>query len=120
LPLRAPFRRFSELSTLNEDFSKDFVVMYTLPAADLLEQSHSFPCTYTFKVIGKPEGGFLARTLGAARAALALETDPPFKVREAVGGRHIAITLVPEVQSAEQVLAVYRRLQPLAGLVYLW
>lgn len=94
--------------------------MYTLPAADLLEQAHHFPGPYTFKVIGKPEHGFLARTLGAVREALALEMDPPFKVRESVGGRHIAITMVPNVQTAQDVLAVYGRLQTMVGLVYLW
>lgn len=94
--------------------------MYKLPAIDLLQEAHSFPCPYTFKVIGKPENGFLARTLGAVREVLSLEIDPPFKVREAVGGRHIAITVVPHIESADQVLAIYGRLQTMVGLVYLW
>jgi putative lipoic acid-binding regulatory protein len=94
--------------------------MYKMPALDLLEQSHTFPGPYTFKVIGKPENGFLARILGGVREALGLEADPPFRVREAVGGRHIAITLVPHIETAQKVLAVYGRLQTMTGLVYLW
>lgn len=94
--------------------------MYKMPALDLIEQSHRFPGPYTFKVIGKPEHGFLARILGAVREALSLEADPPFKVRESVGGRHIAITLIPEVLDAQQVLAVYGRLQNMPGMVFLW
>lgn len=94
--------------------------MYKLPALELLQEAHAFPCPYTFKVIGKPENGFLARTLGAVREELSLEIDPPFRVRESAGGRHIAITMDPHVQTAHQVLAIYGRLQTMAGLEYLW
>ena len=94
--------------------------MYQQPPQDLLEDSHTFPGPYTFKVIGKVDGGFMARTVAAVREELALEIDPPFSVREAKGGRHIAITLEPQVQSAGQVLAVYRRLKVMTGLVMLW
>jgi uncharacterized protein len=94
--------------------------MYKQPALDLLTSSHTFPGPYTFKVIGKSEGGFLARTVAAVREELAQEIDPPFKVREAKGGRHIAVTLEPQIERADQVLAVYRRLSAMAGLVMLW
>ena len=36
------------------------------------------------------------------------------------GGRHVAITLEPTVQTAHQVLAVYRRIRKMSGLVILW
>ncbi len=94
--------------------------MYKQPALDLLESSHTFPGPYIFKVIGKNEGGFLARAIAAVREELAQEIDPPFRVRESVGGRHIAVTLEPKVQSAGQVLAVYRRLSVMVGLVMMW
>jgi putative lipoic acid-binding regulatory protein len=73
-----------------------------------------------FKVIGRVENGFIARVVAAVREELAEDVDPPFTVRQAVGGRHVAVTLQPRLQSAEQVLAVYRRVQSLAGLVFLW
>jgi hypothetical protein len=81
----------------------------------LLESSHTFPGPYTFKVIGKAEGGFMARAVAAVREELALDADPPFSTRESVGGRHIAVTLEPHIQSAGQVLAVYRRLQVMSS-----
>lgn len=94
--------------------------MGELPSIALLESTHTFPGPYIFKVIGRTDVGFVARTVAAVRDALGDAEDPPYRTREAVGGRHIAITLEPRVQTAQQVLAVYRRLRPLAGLVMLW
>jgi len=94
--------------------------MENLPAIELLEDVHHFPGPYMFKVIGKSEGGFQARAVAAMREALAVEADPAYSMRQTAGGRHIALTFQPTVQSAEHVLAIYRRLQVLAGLVMLW
>ncbi len=86
---------------------------------DLLEKTHRFPGTYTFKVIGKVENGFAARVVAAVRDELDHEADPPFRLREAVGGRHVSVTVEPRVQTAQQVLDIYRRIQRMAGLVML-
>ena len=94
--------------------------MYQQPPLELLESYHTFPGPYTFKVIGKADGGFMARTVAAVREELALDIDPPFSIRESKGGRHVAVTLEPLVQSAVQVLAVYRRLSVMVGLVMMW
>ena len=94
--------------------------MDQLPAIELLESTHTFPGPYIFKVIGGAERGFVARTVAAVRDALAIEVDPPYQTRDARGGQHVAVTLEPHVQSAWQVLAVYRRLRAMAGLVMLW
>lgn len=94
--------------------------MRTLPTFELLEKTHAFPCPYLFKIIGKAEQGFAARVVAAVREELLIETDPPFHLREAVGGRHISVTVEPTVQSAHQVLAIYRRLGALDGLVMLF
>jgi putative lipoic acid-binding regulatory protein len=94
--------------------------MEQLPAIELLESTHQFPGPYMFKVIGRVDNGFVARVVAAVREELAENVDPPFSVREAVGGRHVAVTLQPQLQSAHQVLAVYRRVRSLAGLVLLW
>jgi putative lipoic acid-binding regulatory protein len=91
-----------------------------LPAIALLEATHTFPGPYIFKVIGKVENGFAARVVAAVREELEGEVDPPFRVREAVGGRHVSVTLEPVVQSAQQVLAVYRRVRKMTGLEFLW
>ncbi len=91
--------------------------MASLPSIELLEKTHIFPGPFMFKVIGRAENGFAARVVAGVREALELDQDPLFKVRETLGGRHVAVTLEPTVQSASQVLAVYQRLRTLVGLV---
>ncbi len=93
--------------------------MHTMPPVELLEKTHAFPCPYVFKVIGRPEQGLVARAVAAVRLELTLEVDPPYHVRETPGGAYVSITLEPVVANAEQVLAVYRRLTKLVGLVML-
>ena len=91
-----------------------------MPTVELLEKTHDFPCTYLFKIIGTPDQGFLTRVVAVVREELTSEADPPHRVREAVGGRHVSVTLEPIVHSAQQVLAIYRRLGALDGLVMLF
>jgi putative lipoic acid-binding regulatory protein len=90
-----------------------------LPSIELLESTHAFPCPYMFKVIGRVEDGFVARVVAAVRDELAEEVDPPHSTRSTAGGRHVSVTLEPTVQTARQVLAVYRRVRTLRGLVML-
>lgn len=94
--------------------------MDNLPSVELLESTHQFPCEYVFKAIGHASDEFVARVVAAVRVALALDNDPPFRVRAATGGRHLAVTLTPEVRSGEEVLAVYSRVRETAGLLFLW
>jgi putative lipoic acid-binding regulatory protein len=91
-----------------------------LPALELLENTHHFPGPYVFKVIGQVENGFVARAVAAVREELAGGVDPPFSVRHTAGGRHVAVTVEPLLFSAHEVIAVYRRLRKVAGLVMLW
>ena len=72
-----------------------------------------------FKVIGKSDNGFVGRTVAAVRDELANAIDPPYSVRQTPGGKHVSVTLEVQVRSAEQVLAVYRRMVRLTGLVML-
>jgi uncharacterized protein len=88
-----------------------------LPSIELLERTHVFPGPYMFKIIGRVEDGFIARIVAAVREELAAPVDPPYRVRESAGGRHVSVTLEPTVQTASQVLAVYRRIRNTAGLV---
>ena len=91
--------------------------MEHLPSIELLESTHVFPGQYMFKIIGRVEDGFVARVVAGVRDELAAEVDPPYRVRETAGGRHVSVTLEPMVQTASQVLAVYRRLRTLTGMV---
>lgn len=92
----------------------------TMPTFELLEKTHVFPGPYLFKIIGKADPAFLARVVNIVREELTIEVDPPYRVREAVGGRHFSVTLEPVVDSPQQVLAIYRRLSILEGLVMLF
>lgn len=94
--------------------------MDNLPTVELLDSTHEFPGPYLFKVIGRWEQGFVARAVAAVRDELGGEVDPPYRVRETAGGRHIAVSLEPQVQSAWEVLAVYQRLGDLPGLEYVF
>jgi putative lipoic acid-binding regulatory protein len=87
---------------------------------ELLEKTHHFPGPYMFKAIGRVDNGFMARVVAAVREELAVNVDPPYKFRETAGGRHVSVTLEPTVQTADQVLAVYRRIRTVAGLVMLF
>ena len=93
--------------------------MGELPTIELLESVHQFPGPYIFKAIGRADNGFVGRVVAAVRDELAQGTDPPYSFRQAVGGRHIAVTLEPTVQTAQQVLAIYRRIRNVMGLVLL-
>jgi putative lipoic acid-binding regulatory protein len=94
--------------------------MDELPSIELLESTHQFPGPYMFKVIGRDEDGFVARVVAAVRDELAAGSDPPYTVRTSAAGRHVAVTLEATVQTGAQVLAVYRRVRQLTGILFLW
>ncbi|MCH2201418.1 MAG: DUF493 domain-containing protein [Fuerstiella sp.] len=91
----------------------------SLPSVQLLESRHNFPCTYTFKVIGSVDDNFLARVIAAVRDELKMELDPVYTMRSTRNGGHIAITLEPNCESPQQVLAIYSRLTGMDGVVML-
>jgi putative lipoic acid-binding regulatory protein len=93
--------------------------MYTLPTVELLETTHAFPTEYMFKAIGKSDRGFVARAVAAVREELKLDVDPPYHSRDAVGGRHVSVTVEPFIETPDDVIAVYRRLAKLDGVVLL-
>jgi len=90
-----------------------------LPSVEILEAHHSFPCQYTFKVIGSADNNFLARVVSAVRDELQMEVDPEYSLRSTKNGKHVAITLEPHCESPQQVLAIYSRLTGMDGLVML-
>ena len=94
--------------------------MPAIPSIELLQATHHFPGPYMFKAIGRVEKGFAARVVAGVREELGLEVEPPFSLREATGGRHVSVRLEPTLQTVDQVLAVYRRLLTVAGLVVLF
>jgi len=86
---------------------------------DLLNATHDFPTAVMIKAIGWNERAFVERIIEAVRDSLEQPHDPPYRVRETPGGRHVAVTLEPYMTCAEQVLAVYARLRTVEGVVML-
>lgn len=87
-----------------------------VPPVELLESVHSFPGVYQIRAIGLAADAFTDRVVGAASAELAGPSEVDYSERFTPDGRHVSVTLDLTVQSAEQVLAVYRQLQGVAGL----
>lgn len=86
----------------------------------LLEETHSFPCPYLFKVIGLPENNFVGRVLAAVRSELDEDAEPPFSSRRSSKGRHVSVSIEPTVREGRQVMRIYRNLQGLDGVEMLF
>jgi len=91
-----------------------------LPARELLESTHDFPCTYMFKVIGEDDRCFAARVVSLVRETTGADEDPEFSIRRTKNGRHLAVTLQPKVAGAGQILEIYEGIYGLKGLVMVW
>lgn len=88
-------------------------------ALDLLNATHDFPTAVMLKVIGRNENGFTQQVLSAVQLCLELEAVPPHQTREAAGGRHVAVTLEPWFETAEQVLDAYASVREIEEVVLL-
>lgn len=82
-----------------------------------LETNHEFPGEYTFKAIGSNPDRFVQAVLAAVTEALELATEPPHSVKHTPNGRHVSVTLTLTVESPQQVMKVYDRLQKLDDMV---
>lgn len=96
-----------------------YQVVENLPDLELLESMHTFPGEYVFKVIGSSEGNFVGRVVAAVRRELDESIEPAFSIRKTAAERHVCVTIEPPVDDGEQVLAIYRSLQDVDGLVML-
>lgn len=90
-----------------------------LPDLELLESTHTFPGPYLFKAIGTPSHHFVGRVLAAVKSALAESAEPSFSCRSTPSGRHICVSIEPDVQNAVHVHEIYRNLQEVDGLIML-
>ena len=86
------------------------------PSAELLEATHTFPGVYQMKVIGLVDDDFERRVRDAVSALLPGPDAVAVSTRVTPGGRHVALTLHLNVETAEQVRDLYERLHLLPGL----
>lgn len=93
--------------------------MNNLPPQDLLDEMHSFPGKFVFKAIGRTNDDFVERVVAIVRATLEQDFDAPYELRETTGGRHVAVTIEPWVESSQQVIDVFAAIRNIDGLVML-
>lgn len=91
----------------------------SLPPVELLNDTHAFPGTYTFKVIGECDPFFPGRVAGAVQEEMKWNKEPAFSVRKSETGKHQSVTLEIEMKSAEEVHVVYKRLLNVPGVLLL-
>jgi len=84
---------------------------------ELLNATHNFPCEFTFKAIGAANNEFVARVVSAVREGLGGQVEPSYFTRSTPQGRHVSVTVLVSIDSAEQVLFVYDRLRTVDGIV---
>lgn len=91
-----------------------------LPTLEILEANHSFPCSFTFKVIGVANDQFADSVLVAVKKQLTVNLEPVISSKATPSGRHVSVTIEPQVESALHIHEIYRELQSLEGLVMLF
>jgi uncharacterized protein len=90
------------------------------PSEDLLHSVHPFPGTYQIKAIGSADDDFVNRVVEAVVSELATPGELEHSVRVTPGGRHVSLTMDMNVQSADQVRAIYARIREVKGLTLLF
>ena len=90
------------------------------PSEDLLESNHMFPGSYQIKAIGLADDDFASRIVEAVFGELVTPSELDHSVRVTPNGRHVSLTLEMNVQSADQVRAIYARLREVKGLTLLF
>lgn len=93
--------------------------MNHLPPQELLDATHTFPGRFSFKAIGRANDDFALRVVAAVRATLEQDFDAPYALRETAGGRHVAVTIEPWVESSRQVIDVFAAIRGVEGIVML-
>jgi putative lipoic acid-binding regulatory protein len=72
------------------------------------------------KVIGAAADDFEGRVLAEIRAALDPGSTVAHSTRTTPGGRHAAVSLVLEVQTAEEVRTIYTRARQVEGVLLIF
>ncbi|MBX3441703.1 MAG: DUF493 domain-containing protein [Planctomyces sp.] len=90
------------------------------PSVELLEATHVFPGPYMFKVVGHTSDNFVGRVVSTVRCGLPEDLEPAFSTRRTANGRHVCVTIEPELPTAEAVIELYARLRDVDGVVMLF
>jgi len=86
---------------------------------EVLEQRHTFPGPYLFKIMGHPEDQFLERVLATVRTELKLSDEPEYQLKHTSTGRYVSISVEPQVSTVDDVLSLYEVLGRVPGVKFL-
>lgn len=69
-----------------------------------------FPCRFPIKAVGHAEGNFDALVVEIVQRHVAVLHEGAVQTRPSQGGKYLAVTVVIEAQSREQLDNIYREL----------
>lgn len=81
-----------------------------------IDELVSFPCEYTFKVVGAAENDFAQAATTAIAQVLGREVTEPLTKRMSAGGKYESLTFHVLVTSGEEVYAAYAALSALPAV----
>ena len=82
---------------------------------ELLEDTHDFPCDYTWKVIAATRETLETEAQAATTRVLG-DRHVRTRTSQASAGRFLCVTLEARVEGAHEVVEVYASLQKIVGL----
>ena len=85
---------------------------------DKLEEVHTFPTSYTFKVIGESSAEFVAAVEAAITSVLGTCAEPVYSQRLSTKGKHLALTIRVEVPDSQSVIDTHAALGRVEGVRY--
>lgn len=88
-------------------------------ALEMLKNAHTFPGPYIIKAIGENSPDFVAHVVQAVIVVLGPTSTPEVQTRQSAQGKHQAVTMTLQVESAEQVLQLYEAVKKVKGLRFL-
>jgi putative lipoic acid-binding regulatory protein len=101
----------------NETYEQEAKRLAALPRAQRFEELIEFPTKHMFKIIGKR--GEIGADVQATLTSLGFPPVLPIE-RHSAKGRYVSITLELNVESGEQLDAIYTALEQLEGVKYLF
>ncbi len=82
-----------------------------------IEELIPFPTRYTFKVIGHHTRAFSGDALKATRKVLGEERKIELRTRLSSKAAYLSVTLVAQVENADELRAVYAALRTIADVI---
>ena len=86
------------------------------PNRELLLDAHEFPGEYVVKAFGPALGDFEARMQCAVELVIARE-NARFSSRRSAGGNRLCVTVCMEIQTVDEVIAVYEEIHRIETLL---